>query len=163
MSLGVTHRKRPETHSQTRNDRLVVPIPQRLRIQVPAFHLGMVTLTQGVLDMSHTITIDHTNTVELWHKGWSYSERRHEYLYRISDRFAVIFESGPGDLIYSGVDADVDEPKAMATLLAFLDACAEANEGSENADLFPEHVKAWAEELLGDIAVARMELEESED
>lgn len=70
-----------------------------------------------------------------------------------------------GDDIRSGVGAAVDENDALRTLASFLGACAEARRYSrygENADLFPEHVGAWAEENEDDLSTLSIDPSEYE-
>lgn len=58
-----------------------------------------------------------------------------------------------------------DEREMLGALCSFLTACAEARryshgrEPSENVDLFPEAVGAWAESVSDELAVLGMELE----
>ena len=61
-----------------------------------------------------------------------------------------------------------DLMEGMASLLSFLDACAESRRYSrhsgrpgENADLFPENVGEWAEQNADEIAMAKLEIEEN--
>lgn len=58
--------------------------------------------------------------------------------------------------------------EGMAILLAFLDACAESRRYSrhsgqegENLDLFPDNVGEWAEANSDEIAMTKLEIEET--
>lgn len=98
--------------------------------------------------------------------GWSnrpYNRGRARYQYHID---------GPGwehsaDDLQSGCGGG-DLMEGMASLLSFLDACAESRRYSrhsgspgENSDLFPENVGEWAEQNSDGIAIAKLEIEEN--
>lgn len=75
------------------------------------------------------------------------------------------FEASESDLHGWG-----DAGEMLGTLLAFLEACAESRSygartgrKGENADLFSEHVGAWAEENSDEISMRRFEIEEPEE
>ncbi|MCK0441094.1 hypothetical protein MUG78_16970 [Gordonia alkaliphila] len=94
---------------------------------------------------------DATITVECL--GVDFTQgRRQLYRYTIT---TADWSHTAGD-IRSGVGAEPDEEEAFRTLLAFLSACAESRAyagDSENADLFPEDVGAWAEANSDEIAI----------
>lgn len=60
-----------------------------------------------------------------------------------------------------------DAGEMLATLLAFLDACAESRRYSdgdgENSRLFPDDVGAWAEHVSDELGLLRLEIEEGAD
>ena len=84
--------------------------------------------------------------VKVWCDGQEYEaiseSYRPRYAYRITD--------GEWEYIDNDIFGKINEPpnlvSAIRSLLAFLYACQEAKEGGENYDLFPEHVRAWAEQ-----------------
>lgn len=75
--------------------------------------------------------------------------------------------SHSGDDLQSGCGGG-DLMEGMASLLSFLDACAESRRYSlrsgrkgENSDLFPEIVGEWAEANSDEIAMTKLEIEET--
>lgn len=70
--------------------------------------------------------------------------------------------SHEGNDLHSGCGDNADAAgvrRAMATLLSFLGACAEADDRGDNADLFPANVKEWAEANADELALMQYELE----
>lgn len=86
-------------------------------------------------------------TVSVEHDGnpWHAEDRGHRQQYKYvitTPQWEYV-----GNDINSGVGADPDEESALQTLASFLTACAESRSygGGENAEIFPDHVGAWAE------------------
>ena len=66
------------------------------------------------------------------------------------------------DDLSSGVGAQWSTATArttMGNLLGFLSAFAEADDGDENADLFPAELREWAQQHEDDITTIRIEIE----
>jgi hypothetical protein len=101
-----------------------------------------------------------TISVESDGKVWIADDRayRQQYAYTIT---AEGWEYVGNDL-HSGVGRAVDEAAAMRDLCGFLSACVESREygDDENADLFPEHVGAWAEQYPDEIVMASLDHDE---
>jgi hypothetical protein len=76
---------------------------------------------------------------------------------------ATMILEGPGihltdQTLRSGLSGFRSLVDPFNTYLSYLDAAAEAREGSDNADLFPPSVMQWARDNASAIAEARMEL-----
>lgn len=82
--------------------------------------------------------------------------------YRILDQHAFTLEEG-NDLYTPWFGdrqrTESDAVKAMSTLISFLLAFAEANQGEENSDLFGSPVRDWVECCDGDLQILQSELE----
>lgn len=52
-----------------------------------------------------------------------------------------------------------DFEEGMESLLSFLMACVESGEDGDNTDLFPAHVREWAEEHVSDLQILQMDIE----
>jgi hypothetical protein len=109
----------------------------------------------NVTDAGSTIHITPTGREHDGRVVWRYIiEDSHRHV--LDD--ATDLRSGTGD--------DIDPRKAMATLLGFLGAAAEAyrhtmnGQTSENADLFPPEVTEWAYEHDDELAALALELAE---
>lgn len=92
------------------------------------------------------------------------SDGRTRYRYHID---TPDFEYTGSDL-KSGVGGG-DLAEGMASLLAFLSACAESRSygertgrAGENADLFPDNVGQWAQAHSDEIGMLQLEIEESQ-
>lgn len=60
----------------------------------------------------------------------------------------------------SGCLSPVDYRATMASLLSFLSACGESDEGGENFDLFPAPVQDWCQTNSDELQMLSIELEE---
>jgi hypothetical protein len=67
-----------------------------------------------------------------------------------------------GDDLQSGAGGG-DLRTGLESLLGFLGAFAEAREGGENADLFPDTLREWAQQNSDEISMAALEVEETPD
>lgn len=87
-------------------------------------------------------------------------ERRTVYYYSITG--AGLDHRKYQDL-HTGVGMDHGPGEMLATLLAFLTACAESYPDGENSDLFPRDVAEWAAQHSDELAMLQFEIEEGDD
>ena len=117
---------------------------------------------------------DGNGRIEIRWDSFDAIERRHTYHTRISTEAA---NSRPWSLVAdawahefdgprSGSGDPVSLPKALGTVLGFLGAFSESrlygSESSDNWNLFPDHLAAWAEAMADEFAMAREEIEPSD-
>lgn len=106
-------------------------------------------------------------TVTVWHDGRDYSPQDSDYRQRYGYRIIADGWEYVDNDIRSGCSDPVDVADAARTLFSFLTACAESRSyrvrngyGGENADLFPEHVGAWAEANSDELSILSINPEE---
>jgi len=110
---------------------------------------------------------DGNGRIEIRWEEYDAVERRHTYHYRISTAdLAIDAWNYQASDLRSGSGDPVSLPRALADLLSFLEAFSESrrsgNPESENWNLFPDRLAAWAESMSDEFGMAREEIEPSE-
>lgn len=112
-----------------------------------------------------TLTVTYDG-LDFYSDGYCYEERR---------RYAYVIDAGQygweyvGNDLYSGVGAEVDEWKALDTLLDYLQAAAERYRTTMGTgphpdgdpDPFPPHVMEWAYLVDGELSSAQADLHDA--
>jgi hypothetical protein len=112
-----------------------------------------------VLKFNEGTKFEEVSDVEIWCDGREYDPLSEGYRSRYSYRIV----SEDWEYVDNDIRGVINEPPnlnaAARSLFAFLYACQEAkNEDSENYDLFPPHVREWAECLSEELARVHLDL-----
>lgn len=112
---------------------------------------------------------DGNGRIEIRWDSYDATERRHTYHYRIFTSGGLMNEvHHEADDLRSGSGDSINLPRALGTVLSFLDAFAEArvygtasgrSRRPDNFDLFPEHLASWAESMHEVFGMAREEID----